>query len=97
MNERRFKWKVTKPGDTARLYAAIKGNKYVDDNSDPSWYASVWTQGGKFHVHYWELATPLDEGLYMEGDWVDLCACDTFEDAMTAAENALRLNLGGWP
>lgn len=96
MSTREFKWVRTNVG-TARLYTQTKaGHGKVDTSSDAHWYASIWEDGGSSKVDYWKLDPKFGDTV-MDGDWVDLCACDTYEDAVTAAENALRLNLGGWP
>lgn len=98
MSERQFVWSDDRGNVTGRLYAQqVAGEGTASIGHEGCWYASYWTDKTGIHVQYWRLAVAGSTDVY-NGEWVNFeGGFKTAQEAKTAAENLLRLNLAGWP
>ena len=100
MSERQFVWSDEHGNVTGRLYAQqVAGEGTADVGHEGCWYATYWTEKTGVNVQYWRLneAARGSTDVY-NGAWITFGdGFKTVQEAKTAAENLLRLNLAGWP
>lgn len=77
-----------------QLHISVRGNSPLA-NDTITLFSKVRQSDEEWEVEYWRVVP--HENDWLRGEWVELCTAPTLEEAKQVAENAARLNLGGWP